>query len=133
MKLWAKVSKITWRIYDEYECKEAALNEIRNWEKVEEGWFSDEVTLLNAVWDQLLWRENQGWYDWLREETAKRWSPEIGGVWPSVESHARIGEDFTCSVFQKKCLTVMRYAVPSFHIDVRSRSILRTLPSEPSK
>ena len=41
MKHWAKVSKITWGIYDEYECKEAALNEIRYWEKVEEGWFSD--------------------------------------------------------------------------------------------
>ena len=41
MKHWAKVSKITWEIFDEYECKEAALNEIRYWGMVEEGWFSD--------------------------------------------------------------------------------------------
>ena len=46
MKHWAKVSKITWRIYDEYERKEEALCENRYWEMVEEGWFSDRDMLL---------------------------------------------------------------------------------------
>ena len=41
MKRWAKVSKITWGIYDEYEREWEALCESRNWEMVEEGWFSD--------------------------------------------------------------------------------------------
>ena len=41
MKHWAKVSKITQGIYDEYERKEEALRESRYWEMVEEGWFSD--------------------------------------------------------------------------------------------
>ena len=38
MKRWAKVSNITWGIYDEHE---EALCESRYWEMVEEGWFSD--------------------------------------------------------------------------------------------
>ena len=41
MKRWAKVSKITWGIYDEHEREEEALCESRLWEMVEDGWFSD--------------------------------------------------------------------------------------------
>ena len=40
-KRWAKISKITWEIYDEHEREEEVLCERRYWEMVEEGWFSD--------------------------------------------------------------------------------------------
>ena len=41
MERWAKVSKVSWGIYDEHEREEEALCESRYWEMVEEGWFSD--------------------------------------------------------------------------------------------
>ena len=41
MKRWAKISNITWGIYDEHEREEEVLCERRYWEMVEEGWFSD--------------------------------------------------------------------------------------------
>ena len=41
MKRRAKVSKITWGIYDEHEREWEALCESRYWDMVEEGWFSD--------------------------------------------------------------------------------------------
>ena len=36
-------------------------------------------------------KTSQKCYEWLREETAKRWSPEIEAVWPSMEPHAHWG------------------------------------------
>ena len=40
MKRWAKISKLTWEIYDEHEREEEMLCERHYWEMVEEGWSS---------------------------------------------------------------------------------------------
>ena len=101
MKHWAKFSKITWGIYDEYECKEAALNESRYWEMVEEGWLATKLRCSRHVGTAALEGTSQSCCDWLREETAKRWSPEIGGVWLSMESHAHWGKTSCAPHFSK--------------------------------